>query len=102
MLKAPRFGGAVAAAWVVGQVCFFSLFHHFHLHLHLQFYIKYLWMELIIVWQALWLQQGYNLEFLGLSSFMPGLFLASLGFFAVNVWILGVIVQDVGASSSSS
>ncbi|PWY71399.1 hypothetical protein BO83DRAFT_339875 [Aspergillus eucalypticola CBS 122712] len=67
LLKAPRFGGVVAAAWVVGQ--------------------------------ALWLQQGYNLEFLGLSSFMPGLFLASLGFFAVNVWILGVIVEDVGASS---
>ncbi|GLB23289.1 GPI mannosyltransferase 1 [Aspergillus tubingensis] len=69
MLKALRFGGVVALAWVVGQ--------------------------------ALWLQQGYNLEFLGLSSFMPGLFLASLGFFAVNVWILGVIVEDVGASSSS-
>ncbi|BCS05340.1 glycosylphosphatidylinositol-alpha 1,4 mannosyltransferase I [Aspergillus luchuensis] len=67
MLKAPRFGSVVAAAWVIGQ--------------------------------ALWLQQGYNLEFLGLSSFMPGLFLASLGFFAVNVWILGVIVEDVGASS---
>ncbi|PWY78049.1 GPI mannosyltransferase 1 [Aspergillus sclerotioniger CBS 115572] len=67
MLRNPRFGGLVAALWVVGQ--------------------------------ALWLQQGYNLEFLGLSSFVPGLFLASIGFFAVNVWILGVIVDDVGSSA---
>ncbi|OOF90950.1 glycosyltransferase family 50 protein [Aspergillus carbonarius ITEM 5010] len=67
MLRNPRFGGLVAALWVVGQ--------------------------------ALWLQQGYNLEFLGLSSFVPGLFLTSIGFFAVNVWILGVIVDDVSSSS---
>ncbi|RAL04259.1 glycosylphosphatidylinositol-alpha 1,4 mannosyltransferase I [Aspergillus ibericus CBS 121593] len=66
MRRNPRFGGIVAALWVVGQ--------------------------------ALWLQQGYNLEFLGLSSFVPGLFLASIGFFAVNVWILGVIVEDVSSS----
>ncbi|KAJ5421259.1 Mannosyltransferase DXD [Penicillium cf. griseofulvum] len=52
-----------------------------------------------ILWiagQALWLHQGYNLEFLGLSSFVPGLLLAGLFFFAVNVWILGIIVRDGG------
>lgn len=46
--------------------------------------------------QALWLSQGYNLEFLGLSAFVPGLFLSSLFFFGVNVWILGIIVRDGG------
>ncbi|KAI9746780.1 MAG: GPI mannosyltransferase 1, partial [Chaenotheca gracillima] len=50
-----------------------------------------------ILTQALWLQQGFNLEFLGLSTFVPGLWLASLAFFAVNVWILGIIVADIGS-----
>lgn len=49
-----------------------------------------------VVGQALWLWQGFNLEFLGLSSFVPGLFLASLTFFAINIWILGIIVHDAG------
>jgi GPI mannosyltransferase 1 subunit M len=47
--------------------------------------------------QGIWLHQGFRLEFLGISSFFPGLWLASLGFFAVNVWILGIIVSDVAS-----
>ncbi|KAK0257960.1 GPI mannosyltransferase 1 [Friedmanniomyces endolithicus] len=48
--------------------------------------------------QALWLQQGYELEFLGNSTFVPGLWLASINFFLLNCWALSVIVEDVGMS----
>jgi len=48
-----------------------------------------------VLGQAAWLQQGYELEFLGNSTFVPGLWTASLGFFAVNCWLLGVFVDDV-------
>jgi phosphatidylinositol glycan class M len=52
----------------------------------------------LVAWvasQGLWLQQGYELEFLGRSTFVTGLWPSSLLFFVVNVWILGIIVQDV-------
>ena len=55
----------------------------------------------LVLWvlgQAAWLQQGFALEFLGQSTFVPGLWLSSLGFFLVNCWILGVIVEDAGQS----
>lgn len=48
-----------------------------------------------IVGQAAWLQQGYELEFLGSSAFVPGLWLASVAFFGINCWLLGLMVQDV-------
>ncbi|KAM3515397.1 hypothetical protein MY11210_000959 [Beauveria gryllotalpidicola] len=47
-----------------------------------------------VVAQGAWLQQAYELEFLGRSTFVPGLWLASLAFFLVNCWILGIIISD--------
>jgi phosphatidylinositol glycan class M len=47
--------------------------------------------------QALWLQQGYELEMLGRSTFVPGLWLASAIFFLTNCWILGIVVSDTRA-----
>ncbi|KAI9862410.1 MAG: GPI mannosyltransferase 1 [Vezdaea acicularis] len=49
--------------------------------------------------QALWLQQGYNLEFLGRSTFVPGLWLSSILFFLVNIWLLGIFVTDISYQS---
>jgi GPI mannosyltransferase 1 subunit M len=47
-----------------------------------------------VVSQALWLHQGFQLEFLGKSTFWPGLWATSVGFFLVNCWILGIIIKD--------
>lgn len=46
--------------------------------------------------QGLWLYLGWRLEFLGESTFVPGLWLASLLFFGVNCWILSIMVRDIG------
>jgi len=50
----------------------------------------------VSITQAAWLQQAYALEFLGQSTFFPGLFTAGLAFFAVNCWILGIMIEDIG------
>ncbi|KAJ4393878.1 GPI mannosyltransferase 1 [Gnomoniopsis smithogilvyi] len=52
-------------------------------------------LALWILTQAAWLQQGFQLEFLGETTFVPGLWLSALGFFLANCWILGVVVGDV-------
>lgn len=57
-------------------------------------------LTLWVLGQAFWLQQGFQLEFLGKSTFFPGLWLASILFFGVNCWILGVIVKDIGTGQA--
>ncbi|THX19664.1 hypothetical protein D6D17_01156 [Aureobasidium pullulans] len=52
-------------------------------------------LALWVIGQALWLHQGYELEFLGHSTFVPGLWLASMAFFGINCWILGIVVSDI-------
>jgi phosphatidylinositol glycan class M len=54
-----------------------------------------------IVGQAAWLQQGFQLEFNGHSTFVPGLWLSSILFFVVNVGILGIIVDDTKTKNHS-
>ncbi|KAI4197532.1 MAG: hypothetical protein LQ350_005847 [Teloschistes chrysophthalmus] len=57
----------------------------------------------LVLWiaaQANWLHQAYRLEYLGRSTFIPGLWISGLVFFGVNVWILDTIVKDIGAFSA--
>ena len=55
-----------------------------------------------VLGQALWLQQGYQLEFLGRSTFVPGLWISSLLFFVVSVVILGSIIIDIADIKEST
>lgn len=59
-------------------------------------------LALWVVGQALWLQQGYQLEFLGESTFIPSLWIASILFFVINIWILGIIISDIRVHGISS
>jgi phosphatidylinositol glycan class M len=47
-----------------------------------------------IAGQVAWLQQGFQLEFNGHSTFVLGLWASSILFFLVNAAILGVIIRD--------
>ena len=51
---------------------------------------------MLTVSEALWLQQAFQLEFLGRSTFVPGLWMSSLAFYLVNMGILGVMIEDIG------
>ncbi|KAF1817531.1 GPI mannosyltransferas-like protein 1 [Eremomyces bilateralis CBS 781.70] len=54
-----------------------------------------------ILGQAIWLQQGFQLEFMGQSTFVPGLWMATLVFFFINIWILGIMIRDIGTQSNA-
>ncbi|KAF2823408.1 hypothetical protein CC86DRAFT_298606 [Ophiobolus disseminans] len=58
----------------------------------------------LVLWilgQFAWLQQGFQLEFNGHSTFVPGLWVSSILFFLVNVGILGIIIQDTKSKTHS-
>lgn len=60
---------------------------------------KYRGSLVAILWvltQAFWLHQAFQLEFLGKSTFTPGLWISSILFFLVNSWTLGIIIEDIG------
>ena len=66
---------------------------------------KYLGLTAAALWvaaQVLWLQQGFQLEFLGKSTFVPGLWTAGIMFFLTNTWILGIIVSDIGSGATGT
>jgi phosphatidylinositol glycan class M len=82
----------------------YLIFIPFYLPTSSLLYRPYLGLTAGLLWigtQGLWLQQGFELEFNGRSTFVPGLWMASLGFFLTNTWILGIIVSDIGKSVDS-
>lgn len=68
------------------------------LALHSQIKDKVIAILGVVLWagsQALWVRQGYLLEFLGVSTFYPGLFVATILFFVVNCFCLGMFIRAV-------
>lgn len=79
-MRSPRVGVSLLALWVLGQV---SLFYS-------SFYA-----QILITLQAAWLQQGFQLEFNGASTFLPGLWISSILFFVINCLIIGFVIRDI-------
>ena len=103
LLQKPYLGVGAGALWVGAQVrvCRLSLGSY----LSSTFLCRFAKISVPLTDtkpQVLWLQQGYQLEFLGKSTFAPGLWISSLVFFLVNVWILGIIISDVGGRNMTS
>jgi|SRR6266480_4055194 len=84
LLRNPVLGSTALVLWIVGQVSHPVTFSE----------VKLLSLTLNSS-QAVWLYEGYQLEFLGRSTFVPGLWLASSFFLLVNGWILGIVISDV-------
>lgn len=51
------------------------------------------WLVLWILSQVLWIRKGYELEFMGISTFYPGLFFSTILFFLVNCWGIGLFID---------
>jgi hypothetical protein len=83
--------------WVISQVRQFP-----STYIYIYLILKQLISSFTNCAQALWLHQAFQLEFLGVSTFVPGLWLASLLFYLVNCWILGVIITDVGKGGAGT
>lgn len=47
-----------------------------------------------ILGQAAWLAAGFQLEFIGKSTFVWSLFLSSAGFFVINCCLLSIVIDD--------
>ena len=84
LLTRPRMGITAAVLWVASQVSQCSNSYY----------------RVLTEGQALYLHRAYALEFLGQSTFVSGLWLSSLLFFAVNIWILGIVIDDIGGKPS--
>lgn len=81
LLRSPRIGFSALVLWILGQVSNTLV-------------VLVQWKCRLIALQVAWLQQGFQLEFNGHSTFVPGLWASSIAFFLVNVGILGVIIYD--------
>ncbi|KAJ4293209.1 GPI mannosyltransferase 1 [Kalmusia sp. IMI 367209] len=52
--------------------------------------------------KVFWLQQGFQLEYNGHSTFVPGLWASSVLFFVINVGILGTIIRDTNSKKPTA
>ncbi|ODV95805.1 hypothetical protein PACTADRAFT_41132 [Pachysolen tannophilus NRRL Y-2460] len=56
---------------------------------------SFLYLALWILTQGIWLSFAYKLEFLGISTFYPGLFFSSCSFFIANVLLIGDCIDHI-------